>query len=881
VIVNVVKGLLRGLKKTVGSLIAIILSAIISYIVMGIICKPESSVIIKVIDLLKNLLKDQAIQDVFNIPELGEALSHYAAMLASPFVFFALFVVISIVLSIVIAIVIRFIPPFKKPGLLLNRLGGVGVGLVCGILVSMLVLMPFVGAINTASAAAPAIANEENQDNEIIQALEDASNDKIAGFYNSVCGWLFDSLASTEFGGEKIYLKDDICTIASIVSNVSALSGDMKDFSQKEIDAINSLIDSLDKSALLKHSLAGVLSDMAGKWIVGETFIGMEKIDAGELLNPLIDTMLTVISTSNKDNITADMRTLSDILAIMVEHDMLTNADDYESLLATLGEDGVISSLIITANKNQRMSALSDEITNLSVRALASSIGMPNGIEERYDMLMGDIASILNDSYDADSDARFDVVKTELDNSFDKYGVNVDGDALNTITDSIIADLGDNAELTGADIEEFFIVYAVASASDEAYTASGVQFDTLSETDENKIIVNTNGTISVGGRVLKNYTADNYLDSCAYRFAKAGIDIGDALSLSSADTMISSMITLEDIMKNITKYSDCDDFELEAEKVSEMIAEALAIFGGDISNMDHTELIEKMGSLLDKMSNTQVFGHAVTDDMLKGIFQSESLRSNLGLSNKEATNFADKMNETAKSETSSYETLTQSVSNTITMVNTVTDKNTTKEEKREVTEKLMTNMTPENAELLSTMTTPSMVMEYGTKEDQAEFVASSVSTLFDNMANFQSTTTSVSGDEEYAREADAVNTVIQIAMEGAESSATNMFSSADSDEDSRLDKTADEYVDLIVSSSVVSDTLIKTVYEDGNTENPFGVQPSESDKEALSSALTSYYEANAGEEDDEELMKKLNAIAIITNIDLPFDLGDIPSFPAE
>jgi hypothetical protein len=326
---------------------------------------------------------------------------------------------------------------------------------------------------------------------------------------------------------------------------------------------------------------------------------------------------------------------------------------------------------------------------------------------------------------------------------------------------------------------------------------------------------------------------------------------------------------MSDIMAGIRKFGDCADPDAEAEKINEMLAEAVSLFGSDFSGMNKSELFANMGTLLDKMSATEIFGSNVTDGVLKAIVQSESVRGEIGLSNKDASNFADKLTSTAKTGEGSYTNGTQAVSTTIEVVDKINDSTTTKEERRESTEKLITNMTPENAELLGTMTTPSMMVKYGSAESKSQTVSDSIATLFNNMATFQDKSGS---DTVYDTEADAVNTLLVLAMDSAESESNSLF--ADGSEDGgRTGTTAAEYVELFVGSEVVSETLLNTVYEKGNDDNPFGVKPSENDKVAFSTAINEYYENNSEgltEEEHDLLVKKLNAVAIITNMEIPF-----------
>ena len=204
------------------------------------------------------------------------------------------------------------------------------------------------------------------------------------------------------------------------------------------------------------------------------------------------------------------------------------------------------------------------------------------------------------------------------------------------------------------------------------------------------------------------------------------------------------------------------------------------------------------------------------------------------------------------------------------MIEKLNDKDATKEERQEATKQLLSDMSPENAELLSSMTTPSMMMQYGSSEEKADIISDSVATLFNNMAAFQPDTDSEEGQAQYDAEAEAVNTILQLAMDGSNSDSDALFSS-ESGEDSRTGRTAGEFVELLVNSEVVGETLIDTVYENGNAENPFGVTASEDDQVVLSEEINSYYEANK-DNGDERLTMKLNAVAVIVGMEPIFDI---------
>lgn len=472
VAINVVKGLLTGMKKTVGSLIAIILSAVAAFIVTLLVCKPSSALVATGLEFLKSVLPAGTIQDIFTVEELGEAFSYYSAMLVSPFFFTVAFIVISIVMSIVVAIIVKIIPPFKKSKALFSRLGGALIGLVCGILVAVILVMPVVGTVDLVASMDSLTATDGKMmgSDEVTDLVHEAAEDKtIDLFLNLGCGSIYDYFASTDFEGEKIYLKDDFSALIEIVDNIDVFKSEVSAYGDTEIEAFRNIVSNLETSPLLENTVAGIFSTAAEKWTAGEAFIGIEKPSAGEMLDPIIDTMLGVLSSSDKNNIGRDLETMADVFAVMIKHKMIANGDNLASMLTSLSETNAISELIVVINENERMSPLADEITSLSIRALASTIGIPENDQEGYDLLMNNIADIVTSTYGMGDEERITELEGQLSSAFEHYGVEIGGEALNNITASIISNLGDKTAVEASDVEEFFRVYAVANAESASF----------------------------------------------------------------------------------------------------------------------------------------------------------------------------------------------------------------------------------------------------------------------------------------------------------------------------------------------------------------------------------------------------------------------------
>ncbi|MBQ8407819.1 MAG: hypothetical protein IJY39_03045 [Clostridia bacterium] len=860
-VINIVKALIRGLKKTVGTLIAIVFSAIVAAIITFIVCKPTSSLMVTLMEWLQNVLPEGQIKDLFDVNELGVAASYYSAMLIAPIFFTLVYAVLSIVVAIIVAIVIKFVPPFKKPGAVLNRLGGMGVGVVCGVLVAVILLTPVVGMIGAISNLDEEQLASLTGDEAVAETITDTVNGPVVNTLTVMgCGMLYDLFASAEFEGDKVYLREDLAVIIGMTDDLQTLQGDVADYDDTQINALKSIISEMDKSPLLKNTVAGMLATASQKWLAGEDFIGIAKFTAGDLVDPVIDGLLEVMSTTDKNTVAADLGTMIDVFAIIIDSGILKEGGDYQSVLTKLG-GGVISDLLVAINQNERMHPLSDEIMTLSVRALASTIGIPESADEQYDMLMNDIAGILDSTAGMSEEERASAVQSELSVALDEYGVDISDESVQNVTESVLADLGDLDSVTASDVEEFFIVYAIATTEETVQAnGNGYSFDFLSDSTTPSVEIGEDGTVTVDGRVLENYSAEDYLDSAAYTSGSDGVDFGGAGTLSSADNMESSIVTLDALIDTLGSFSEVEDIVAEAEKIGNMISEASDVLVDvDFDNAAPEEILEKMGGLLDKMKETQIFGENSTESVLTAVLQNDAVTSSLGITGGQAANIASKLSEVANKSETGYTDVTVAVSTTITAINVSKDPNKSAEEKKQASENLINVMNADNADVLGTLLNSGVVSKQGASEEKADNVSLAMDLLLRNLAEYKAGNPDA---EDVAREAEAVNSVLTLAMNGANANGKSMFSTEESV--GVVEMTPDAFIHTLVSSTSIMKTVEDLVYDKALGDNPLGISNLDpAEEEVVAEALQNYYSNNGG---GAELERKLEAIAAVINV---------------
>jgi len=529
---------------------------------------------------------------------------------------------------------------------------------------------------------------------------------------------------------------------------------------------------------------------------------------------------------------------------------------------------------------------LADEITALSLRAIAQVFDLPANAEENYNNLMNDVALAVSEGSTMTTEEKTEFLSEKMETVLDDYGVEVDIEAAKNIAVGIVEDLGGVENVSAEDVEEFFLIYAMAAENNaqsgttsKAYGEAKLMNATasakvvlLNGTEKNEgtkkfdVVIDADGKLIVNGRMLKNYTAADYKNSAAYKSGAEGKNFGGGATLSSPETMKSSRVTVENIVSSIGSYADCEDIDSEAEAIQSLVVDAVNSFTGIEMNKDAvSQIVSGAGQLLDGVSNTVSIGQQAAGQLLTGILQSNKISGSLGVSVSDATKVAESINEKANKDDFDYSHATDAIAGTIDAITSASDEAKTSEEKLDATKGMIENMTPDSAEVLGVMATPEMMKNYGVPEKNAEAVSNAVSTMFDHMGDYN--VGDANDAEQFEKEAEAIDKMFQLVMNSYNAGAANLF--AANGEEGKINVSASELVSLAMESEVISKTVDEIIYGDGTYNgNPLNIpELTESDSKQVRDAINAYYAANGS---TPEVGRKLRAIAGFLNIDINF-----------
>lgn len=858
VLITALIGLGRGLKKTLGSMVMTILSVVVTFLLMVLVVKPlvlDSGVIT---GAATRLLSNTEIADILEMPSVFEAISYYAYMFLAPFAFVMLFIVVRILFGISMLIARRFIPILNKLPGVAKRLGGLGVGAVNGFIWCLILFMPLLGTVNVANTVLTTmdvpVAEESAEVGSVtmLSSEQKSDMDEIAQYISPLvesgagkvllsCGgeFLYDTVAGAEYYGERVTLSSEATVIVSVVNDFTSASEE----DNMAVVAVDAAVEAIGGSPIIKNLSAEVVSGAAQAWMNGETFMGLEKISLGEMFDPTMDVVLGILATESRENIYDDLNSISGFIHALDDHGMLDQSGDGESMIDAFGEKGVFVDLLSSIENNDRMVPIIDEVNAFAIRIFTSNMGMTTDPQALYDDLMKSLAGTVN-QYNNGMITR-DEARSALVEAFYSHGVVIVDEEVDNVVDAMLDEYNRVYDDMPQRLGEFFAVYLG--------TASGA------------LIENSDGSLSMGEMTLNYYFASNYKSSQAYILAVNGKSIGKAETLFSAESMESVIVTADVLLSHLVSYTEIDDRHAESEMIdSVMVSLVNAYKNMDGAGMDIPTIMAELGAVLDQMHATSVYGKVI-DDFLVAIMQSDKVSGSIGLNLIEMTDVANSIND-GVSDGAKYVEVTKTVSHSIDML----EKVNSGEASQEVVQDLMKDITPSSAKVMQSITTPSLMKNYGVGEENAEKSSSAVSSLFGNMADY--TTNHPQGDmsdEEYKasieKESQAVEKIVEISIKATEDKdeAESLFTTEG--EDGALDMSAYDVVDLFATSSVAGDTVNDLVNGDGENEggfDPLGIENkmTDSDKAELSVALDEYKANNSDVEGIDESLANIAAM---------------------
>ena len=474
IIMETVKAVNKGLKKSLVTLASIMLSIFLSLV----LTHPVSNLLATPVgNLLKKLVKLGSIEGT--VPSLPSVIGAYADALISPLIFLILFFLVRAIIAIVVLIVMRSrekkkidnnryenedAPSFKKNP---KAVSGI-VGFVCGILLITTFISPFMGTLKVAEKIFTAVNNQfevygARINSKVVSTIKIFSKDAVGNVLYYCGGNLIYKVSSTSILNDNYFqLENEAIQTVNTADDlilVTSILGDIDNSTEEQRNSMKVLGKEINKAETLKTVAADIVPELSKNWLDGKPYLGTNKPKFNKVSESVFNKMLYVCKSSTVDTVGDDLNTLLNVFMIAYEHDMLVSGD-YKTVIETASKTGAFDLIRQELNKNKRMAGISLDIDTMSIRTIASAIQSFN--LENYDMLMNNITNTLNVAIKYEGEARKQYITDLTRQYINSYGINI-GEAetvklAERLNDEVI---GNRKSISIDDVKSFWDKYSV------------------------------------------------------------------------------------------------------------------------------------------------------------------------------------------------------------------------------------------------------------------------------------------------------------------------------------------------------------------------------------------------------------------------------------
>ncbi len=350
-------------------------------------------------------------------------------------------------------------------------LGGITGG-ICAIIISMVITCPFMGALRVADDV---IDMAETFDPELwsMTTLSDEDVDTIKKLPKDLPGnllyefggkYMFYATAKTEFDGEIVYLHTELDHVESLFSHLSAVTAILNDttsVTQEQIDHLKALRDDINNLQVLHGLVSDYFSCCAQVWLNGYPYYGFPQPQMHPVVQPLIDDILLVCTTSDYSTIKANATTLLNTYIYILESELLSlSHDNLDGVLLLLERTQLLTKLEAELEKNPNMEQVRISSVGMQLwgEVIQSHSFTPSYLSIFYENVANALNTVHRRGYGSPEE-KIAVLSTYLDKYYAEMKLTIPTVLSDAIATELVYQIPAQGDFTGLEIQEFFSQY--------------------------------------------------------------------------------------------------------------------------------------------------------------------------------------------------------------------------------------------------------------------------------------------------------------------------------------------------------------------------------------------------------------------------------------
>ena len=334
-------------------------------------------------------------------------------------------------------------------------------GALCSFISYIIILVPIVASLElTANITSLALPN--GIPTEMSEKIPDALSDFPDALVNNVGSktvmtiggrQIHNIYSSVYIDGEKVNFSNEITVVVDIVQGVKSITNDALSAKEKG-DAIRSTTEHLDNTVVIPTIASEFINEAGEDWIAGRKFHSISRPSLGNGSGDMVTALLTCLQGSTAETMTEDIKSIVNILAIIVENDTGSTVD----FSKILSNKNIVSKISVEVLNNERLAPMIKHlmVLNLSSGNPTINIQLPDENDPSYNDFIDKVMTGYLENISVDNTAKsLENIAGVVNQALVEHDVEVEEGMDTVIAAALIGEYGDGKGMTSENLKAF------------------------------------------------------------------------------------------------------------------------------------------------------------------------------------------------------------------------------------------------------------------------------------------------------------------------------------------------------------------------------------------------------------------------------------------
>lgn len=409
------------------------------------------------------------------------------SVLISPIIFIVLFYIYRLLTLFIYELLAALTGAISYGKSIVSTLLGAAVGLVQGLLIAAVIIIPVSGLCDVAVSAREPLLESKDEPNEYIvtayDVIDDVSDNPIFELIDKFgANAVYDSMISVKINDTEYNMGDECVGAFKIIADLLPVISPEYDWqhpTEEHKQALANAVSDIGDDQLIAALLSDIMRGMA-ECVRGNV------IDVGvdSKSKKLLDDVMYMFVTSDKYTIEGDLQLLIDVYLIMCDDNLIEafvsgDPEEIRHVLTEKDADGQtpIEHILARLNSYDRAAHIVTSFTKLSISTIMGSAGFDESTEELYENVKDDITTVLNhNKSDFETEEEYkQAVYDDLDKALTENNIEIEDQVKQSMVDYIAEHYGDHeGEITEKEINDALLSYYQSYADNKELLENGI-----------------------------------------------------------------------------------------------------------------------------------------------------------------------------------------------------------------------------------------------------------------------------------------------------------------------------------------------------------------------------------------------------------------------